>query len=131
MTLVLAALAPRPLKGGWRATAHDRYKRVFHMTERQLSIIERLISDGGGQLLWLRYGASSTLAMLAGAVDPALNAEITGDDVALDLDERARAIFDWMPHRHPRGRVPDWNLQPEHLRDVFRGFARGDAPIPR
>jgi hypothetical protein len=131
MALVLATLAARPLKDGWRATAHDRFKRVFHMTERQIPIVERLIAAGGGQLLWLRYGASSTLAMLAGAVDPTLHAEIAGDDAPMDLDERARAIFDRMPHRHPRGSVPDWERQPEHLRDVFRGFARGDAPIPR
>ena len=101
------------------------------MTERQIPIVERLIAEGGGQLPWLRYDACSTLAMLAGAVDPTLHAEIAGDDTLLDIDERARAIFDRMPHRHPRGSVPDWERQPEHLRDVFRGFARGDAPIPR
>lgn len=37
-----------------------------------------------------------------------------------DLDRRARAIFDAMPHRHPTGHEPDWTIQPEHLKDVFR-----------
>ena len=41
-----------------------------------------------------------------------------------DIDIRARALFDAMPHRHPSGRAPDWDFQPEGVREVFRGFAR-------
>lgn len=41
----------------------------------------------------------------------------------MTINEQARAIFDATPHRHPSGRTPDWNLQPEHIRDVFRRFA--------
>jgi len=45
-------------------------------------------------------------------------------------DERARALFDAQPHRHPSGRTPDWNLQPEHIRDVFRRKASTTNPNP-
>ena len=41
-----------------------------------------------------------------------------------DAETRARAIFDATPHRHPTGKTPDWRRQPEHIKDVFRGFAR-------
>lgn len=42
-------------------------------------------------------------------------------------DSAARRIFDATPHRHPTGHVPDWNVQPEHLKDVFRRFAAAEA----
>jgi len=35
-------------------------------------------------------------------------------------DTQARRLFEDTPHRHPAGHVPDWNLQPEHIKDVFR-----------
>lgn len=40
------------------------------------------------------------------------------------IDEQARDVFDATPSRHPGGRKPDWELQPEHIREIFRGFAR-------
>jgi hypothetical protein len=39
---------------------------------------------------------------------------------AAGVDDAARAIFDGTPHGHPTGHVPDWDVQPEHLKDVFR-----------
>jgi len=47
------------------------------------------------------------------------------------MDEDARRIFDATPHRHPAGHVPDWDVQPEHLKDVFRRFAAAErSAIP-
>ncbi len=47
------------------------------------------------------------------------------DDDAVEI--AARAAFDATPHRHPRGLVPDWTMQPEHLKDIFRDRIRGNA----
>jgi len=82
---VVAELSSRPMKPvrdeagtitGWRGHAHDRYKRVFHATAAQGEIIAPLMAAGGGQRVVLRYLASSTLAHLASAEDPALAARL-------------------------------------------------------
>ena len=44
-----------------------------------------------------------------------------------DIETAARAAFDATPHRHPRGLVPDWTMQPEHLKDLFRDRIRSIA----
>lgn len=44
------------------------------------------------------------------------------DDVA------ARRLFEATPPRHPSGRTPEWALQPEHIRDVFRRKAASAHP---
>jgi hypothetical protein len=44
-----------------------------------------------------------------------------------DTDRLARAAFDGEPHRHPSGRTPEWDLQPEHVKDVFRRRVPKDA----
>jgi hypothetical protein len=43
-------------------------------------------------------------------------------------DAAARRLFEATPHRHPSGRTPDWDLQPEHIRDVFRRKAASARP---
>jgi hypothetical protein len=45
---------------------------------------------------------------------------IKADKAELDLE--AKAMFDAMGHRHPAGHTPDWNIQPEHNKDVFRAM---------
>lgn len=35
-----------------------------------------------------------------------------------DLDARARAWFEAQPHRHPAGRTPEWDMQPEGVRGI-------------
>jgi hypothetical protein len=42
-------------------------------------------------------------------------------------DKAAKALFDAMPHAHPQGHVPDWEMQPEAIKDAFRGKARGKS----
>ena len=41
----------------------------------------------------------------------------------------ARALFDATPHRHPAGLTPDWDVQPQHVKDVFR--RKADTPYGR
>lgn len=36
----------------------------------------------------------------------------------------AKALFDGHPHRHPNGTVPQWDLQPPHLQEVWKTKAR-------
>jgi hypothetical protein len=82
---VVAELSSRPMKPvrdeagtitGWRGHAYDRYKRVFYATVALGEVIAPLMAAGGGQRVVLRYLASSTLAYLASAEDPALAALI-------------------------------------------------------
>jgi hypothetical protein len=42
---------------------------------------------------------------------------LTRTDTA-DLDTRARAWFEAQPHRHPAGRTPEWEMQPEGVRRI-------------
>ena len=35
-----------------------------------------------------------------------------------DLPTRARAWFEAQPHRHPAGRTPEWDMQPESVRRI-------------
>ena len=37
----------------------------------------------------------------------------------------ARELFDARPHRHPNGRIPEWDIQPEDIKEVFRQSVRG------
>lgn len=133
---IVAQLAGRPPKPvvsedvvmGWRCHAHDPHKRVFFATPEQGAVLIPLMEAGGGQDVVLRYGASSTLAVLAGAVEPRLNAAIARGARSVrakheTLEERARTIFDATPSGHPSGRLPDWDLQPPSIRRIFAGFA--------
>lgn len=51
------------------------------------------------------------------------------------LEERAKALFDAMPHNNIRKRpgeapvqvIPDWDLQPENIKDVFRRKAKDES----
>jgi hypothetical protein len=38
----------------------------------------------------------------------------------MDNEAAARTLFDVMPHAHPLGLVPNWEIQPEAIKDVFR-----------
>lgn len=40
-------------------------------------------------------------------------------------EDRAKQLFDSMPHNHPRGHIPDWNHQPQFIKDVFMKRAKG------
>lgn len=51
----------------------------------------------------------------------------TLDGRAVD-DAVAKALFDAEPHNHPEGNVPNWEIQPEAIKDVFR---RKAAPRAR
>ena len=37
-----------------------------------------------------------------------------------EIDHKAKELFDRMPHKHPNKRIPKWEAQPEHIKDVFR-----------
>jgi hypothetical protein len=38
----------------------------------------------------------------------------------MDNEAAAKALFDAMPHAHPEGHMPDWEIQPESIKDAFR-----------
>lgn len=44
------------------------------------------------------------------------------------VEQVAQRLFDQQPHKHPRGNVPDWNKQPDHIKQVFRRIA--DEIVP-
>jgi hypothetical protein len=39
-------------------------------------------------------------------------------------DKAAKALFDAEPHAHPQGHVPNWEVQPEAIKEAFRRKAR-------
>lgn len=41
-----------------------------------------------------------------------------------DVEAIAKAAFDAQPHRHPNGRIPQWECQPDHIKYVFLALAR-------
>ena len=43
-------------------------------------------------------------------------------------DLRARSLFNAMASCPKR--IPDWTIQPEHIKEIFRGFSSCDAHIP-
>jgi hypothetical protein len=45
---------------------------------------------------------------------------LIGDD---DLDRAAKADFESRPHNLPEGRIPRWELQPDHIKDAHRKLA--------
>lgn len=36
------------------------------------------------------------------------------------IERDAKRLFDQMPHRHPAGHIPDWDIQPREVKNVFR-----------
>lgn len=42
----------------------------------------------------------------------------------VDEETLAKALFDAKPHAHPLGHTPDWNIQPQSIKDAFRRMAR-------
>lgn len=138
-------LAEDGIVTGWRCHAYDTHKRVFHATHAEGTVIVPLMEKGGGQSIIVDYPSSSTLARFVRFVDADLQSSVvaakatfgeaaTADDEPVrpqpiawpenaTLDERARIVFDATPSGHPSGRLPDWDMQPNHIHDVFRGFA--------
>lgn len=128
---------------GWRCHAYAPHKRVFHATYAEGKVIVPLMEKGGGQTIIVEYPSSSTLARFVRFVDTDLQSRIVAAKAAFEeaaddeptepepiawpenatLDERARIVFDATPSGHPSGRLPDWNMQPGHIHDVFRGLA--------
>lgn len=42
-----------------------------------------------------------------------------------NIDEKAKELFDSYPYNNPdpktgKQQIPNWNIQPEHIKDVFR-----------
>jgi hypothetical protein len=40
--------------------------------------------------------------------------------VSMDIEVLAKALFEARPHAHPQGRIPNWDIQPEDIKNVFR-----------
>jgi hypothetical protein len=40
------------------------------------------------------------------------------DDLVREI--LAKALFEARPHRHPARRIPNWDIQPEDIKNVFR-----------
>jgi len=144
--IVLAGRAAKPVLDadgaitGWRCHGHDPYKRVFHATAAEGTVLLPLMEAGGGQMIRIEYASSSTLGRFVGFLDPEIQERLDAARAAGDpgarrmvvplvwvkgtpLDERARIVFDATPSGHPSGRLPDWNMQPDQVHAVFRGFA--------
>lgn len=37
-----------------------------------------------------------------------------------NTEQLARHLFEREPHRHPAGHIPNWDIQPSYIKDVFR-----------
>jgi hypothetical protein len=49
----------------------------------------------------------------------------------MDDEAIVKALFEAMPHAHPQGDVPNWEIQPESIKDAFRRKARDARRLER